>query len=174
MSRLGLLLILLAGCELRGLTHGQLFGNEGADAASEEGRPDAASGAPDRPSSLEDVAAPAPDAPVAPPEGILITGFVTGVCDHDGTMVGGAGAHTCAYDGKGSYRLRVRNVAPGQKIEIGARRNGYLPDPDTATIILEPGGNIHDFHLRPASGTCAPPPDSVPCVCDGDAGCEPS
>jgi hypothetical protein len=176
-----LVLVALVGCEMRGLTRSQLFGKEPPDAASEP--PDGASEPPDglvidvRPLDPPDAALPdgaSPDVTVAPPEGIIVTGFVDGVCDNLGTMVGGAGAHTCSYDGKASYRLRIRGIPPGTRVEIGARKSGYLPYPDTAIIILDAKGNTHDFHLRPASGSCDNPPDAAPCVCNRDAGCEPS
>jgi hypothetical protein len=167
------ILLMLAGCELRGLTRGQLYG-PGADAGVQpvdaEETPDTTdarlagdTGAPDR----------APDGPVAPPEGIFVTGFVAGLCNGESVPVGGAGFHTCSFPGKSSYRLRIRNIPPGTRVEIGARQPGYLPDPATAVITLELDGNIENFQLHPA-GDCTTVPDAGPCVCNAAEGCEPS
>jgi hypothetical protein len=168
------ILFLLAGCELRGLTRDQLYGDAvdaaAPDAEPRQERPDAASPAPDL--LAADTAA--PDGPVAPPEGIFVTGFVAGICHDEAVMVGGAGFHTCSYQGKGSYRLRIRNVPPGTRVEIGARLPGYLPDPATAVIILEATGTTQNFRLEPASGSCDTVPDAGPCVCNPAEGCEPS
>jgi len=172
------ILFLLAGCELRGLTRSQLYGPE-ADAGApadvrEELVPDAA--APDAAPPAPDAAPPdlGPDLPPTPPEGIFVTGFVAGVCHGEQVMVGGAGFHTCTYSGKGSYRLRIRNIPPGTRVEIGARLPGYLPDPATAVITLEPDGNTQNFEIRPASGSCTTVVDAGPCVCIPAQGCEPS
>jgi hypothetical protein len=167
------LMALLAGCELRGLTRSQLYGSE-ADAAvpadlavvtPADVRVDPPDGGP-----LPDAAA---DLPPAPPGGIFVTGFVHGVCDNRQVMVGGAGFHTCSYAGKGSYRLRIRDVPPGTRVEIGAKVEGYLPNPATTIMILQLEGNTHDFHMSPASGSCDTVPDAGPCVCNAPS-CEPS
>ena len=172
MGRLALLLFLF-GCELRGLTRSQLYGSE-IDAAqpADTREPDAADdAAPVRDAGAPDLPG---DGPVAPPEGIIVTGFVSGTCHQEPVMVGGAGFHTCSYDGKGSYRLRIRGVPAGTRVEIGARLPGYLPDPNTAIIQLEATGNTHDFHFAPASGSCDQVPDAGPCVCVPAEGCDPS
>jgi hypothetical protein len=174
MWRLAILFV-LAGCELRGLTRSQLYGPE-ADA----GVPADAGDEPD--ALVADVivardTVPAdlgPDVPLPPPEGIFVTGVVGGLCNGEQVMVGGAGFHTCSYPGKGSYRLRIRNIPPGTRVEIGARLPGYLPDPATATITLEATGTTQNFQLRPASGSCATVVDAGPCVCVPEMGCEPS
>jgi len=167
------ILFLLAGCELRGLTRSQLYGPE-ADAAA---APDDVSAEPDTAADVgtppADVAVP-PDRPVAPPEGIFVTGFIHGTCHGEAVMVGGAGFHTCSYAGKASYRLRLR-IPAGTRVEIGAKLEGYLPEPATAVITLVPEGNTQDFTLKPASGSCDSVPDGgTTCVCNADAGCEPS
>jgi hypothetical protein len=163
-----LLPLLLGACELRGLTGAQLYGSS----------PDAALVA-------RDASAPPADLPVsvidAPQDGppplplVLVTGSVQGLCGPNGAMIGGGGAHTCSYAGKNSYTLRLRNVVPGTRIELVARRPGYLPDPNTFTITVEETGVQHDFIFTPSTGSCDPaPPDPGPCVCNPDAGCEPS
>jgi hypothetical protein len=191
MGRLAILL-LLAGCELRGLTRSQLYGSQ-ADASlpADTGleTPDAAvevavgpdAGALETPDAVEGGAGSdagavdlLSDAPLAPPDGIIVTGFVAGICNGESVMVGGAGFHTCSYAGKGSYRLRIRNTPVGTRVEIGARLAGYLPDPATAVITLEATGTTQDFQLRPASGSCASLPDAGPCVCIAAEGCDPS
>jgi hypothetical protein len=177
MTGLVLFFLPLAGCELRGLTRGQLYGSEAADAAVEADTSAADVAAVPDASAPPDVAASpdaaAPDGPAAPPGGIFVTGFIHGVCDSRQVMVGGAGYHTCSYAGKGSYRLRIRDVPPGTRVEIGAKAEGYLPSPDTATIILQLDGNTHDFTLKPATGSCDTVPDAGPCICNAPA-CEPS
>jgi hypothetical protein len=170
------ILFLLAGCDLRGLTRSQLYGPEvDASAPTEAGEaldPDAAvADALGTDGAAADLG---PDLPPPPAEGIIVTGFISGTCHGEQVMVGGAGFHTCAYPGKASYRLRIRNISPGTRVEIGARLSGYLPDPATATIILEATGNTQDFHLRPASGSCDTVADAGPCICIPAMGCEPS
>jgi hypothetical protein len=169
------ILFLLTGCELRGLTRSQLYGSEG-DAApvAEVGPEPFDAGAPVDRAEPQDTARPPPDGPAAPPEGIFVTGFILGTCHGEQVMVGGAGFHTCSYAGKGSYRLRLRNIPPGTTVEIGARLPGYTPDPATAPLTLKLDGNVQDFHLAPASGSCNSVPDAGPCECNADAGCEPS
>jgi hypothetical protein len=169
------ILFLLAGCELRGLTRSQLYGPE-ADASAPvdaNAGPEAAPDVAVADAALLPDTAP-PDLPPPPPEGIIVTGFVGGTCHGEQVMVGGAGFHTCAYSGKGSYRLRIRNISPGTRVEIGARLPGYLPDPATAIITLEPTGTVQNFQLRPASGSCDTVVDAGPCVCLPEMGCEPS
>jgi hypothetical protein len=169
------ILFLLTGCELRGLTRSQLYGPEpdagAADAIAPA--PDAivADAVPARDAAAVDLA---PDLPPPPPEGIIVTGFIGGTCHNEQVMVGGAGFHTCSYSGKGSYRLRIRNISPGTRIEIGARLPGYLPDPATAVITLEATGTVQNFQLSPASGSCDTVVDPGPCICLPEMGCEPS
>jgi hypothetical protein len=156
-------MVMLAGCDLHGLTRGQLYG-EPPDALADarEEAPDAGT-----PSVTS-------DGPPAPSEGIFVTGFVIGMCHGEAVMVGGAGFHTCSYSAKGSFRLRIRNVPPGTRVELGARLPGYIPDPATAVITLDASGNTQNFTIAPATGSCdtvAPPP---PCVCNPAEGCEPS
>jgi hypothetical protein len=164
------ILLLVAGCELRGLTRSQLYGSQG-DAAPAA---DASLEAPDAAGELAPDVGADLDGRAAPPEGIIVTGFVSGTCHGEPAMVGGAGFHTCSYLGKGSYRLRIRNIPPGTRVELGARLPGYLPDPATAVITLAPDGNVQNFQLAPASGSCASVPDAGPCVCIPAEGCEPS
>ena len=181
MKRTVILLVLLAGCELRGgLTRSQLYGGE-ADAAAPPdlavaSQPDLRADPPDA-ASIEVAVAPdagAPvDKPVAPPNGILVTGAVRGICDNRQVMIGGAGYHTCSYAGKGSYTLRIRGVPPGTKVEIVAKAPGYLPSPATVEMVLEQDGNTHNFDFTPATGSCDTVPDAGPCVCALPS-CEPS
>jgi hypothetical protein len=174
------ILFLLAGCDLRGLTRSQLYGPETDAAVADMGEPLPEAAAPDTTPTDVAIAPDAtprdlgPDLPPPPPEGIVVTGFISGLCHNDQAMVGGAGAHTCSYAGKSSYQLRIRNVSPGTRVEIGAHVQGYLPDPATAIITLEPTGNVQNFELRPASGSCDTAAPAPPCVCIPAMGCEPS
>jgi hypothetical protein len=185
-----ILVVLLAGCELRGgLTRSQLHGGE-ADAGApvdvvappidvavppiDVAVPPidvAVTPAPDGRADPPDAAA--PDRPMAPPEGIFVTGVVRGICDNRQVMIGGAGYHTCSYAGKGSYRLRIRDVPPGTRVELAAKVPGYLPSPATVELVLKLDGNTHDFEFMPASGSCDRVPDAGPCVCVPPA-CDPS
>jgi hypothetical protein len=183
MRSLLLLSLLLGACELRGLTNAQLYGPSPDAAVAADGvtpgdvapPPDAAA-----PGEVAPVDAGAPDmSPDLPPPLplVMVTGAVHGICDGHGVMIGGAGAHTCSFEGKGSYTLRLRNVVPGTRVELVARRPGYTPDPNTVIITVEPGGVQHDFIFKPVTGSCdrdAAPPDPGPCICNPDAGCEPS
>ena len=156
----GFLLIALCGCELRGLTRSQLYGSEGDAGVASDLAPVLVGDVrvePDAGPEPDARVAP-PDGPPAPPGGIFVTGFIKGVCDNRQVMVGGAGFHTCSDAGKGSYRLRIRDVPPGTRVEIGAKMEGYLPNPATTTMILQLEGNTHDFELTPATGSC----DTVP------------
>ena len=165
------ILLLLAGCELRGLTRGQLYGLEADAGVPTDGREELPDLLAQPDAQAPDLAA---DGPAAPPQGIIVTGFISGLCHGESVMVGGAGAHTCSSPGKSSYQLRIRNIPPGTRVEIGARQPGYLPDPATAVITLEADGNVQNFPLHPAGDSCATIPDAGPCVCILAEGCEPS
>jgi hypothetical protein len=167
-------LALLAACEMRGLTRSQLHGSEpDASAPADLAVPPDARVDPAETSTPPDLAEVPKDGPAPPPGGIFVTGFVRGLCGNGQAMVGGAGFHTCSYAGKASYRLRIRDVPPGTRVEIGAKAVGYLPNPATTVMVLQLEGNTHDFDLSPASGSCDPLPPLVPCVCEPPS-CDPS
>jgi hypothetical protein len=166
---------LVGGCELRGLTRSQLYGEafDAAAVADTDGPPPDLRVDPTETSTPPDLAVVPKDGPAPPPGGIFVTGFVRGLCGNGQAMVGGAGFHTCSYAGKASYRLRIRDVPPGTRVEIGAKAVGYLPNPATTVMVLQLDGNTHDFDLSPASGSCDPLPPVVPCVCEPPS-CDPS
>jgi len=155
MSRvvLGLILLALAACDMRGLERRQLFGppaDAGADASEFE-------------------AGVAPDARLAdtvPMPVIFVTGQVRSTCGESfDAKVGLAGRHVCSYAGKGSFGFRIDDVPAGTTLTITAEKLGYLPF--SAPLTLKADGTTFDIVMMPASGTCTPRPATEPCVCDG-------
>jgi hypothetical protein len=185
--RLCLLVALLAGCELRGLTHAQLHGQE-PDAAVAPA--DAEAPAPDvgtlpvdatSPPPVDAMASP-PDAAVArdlsgpeadPPPVLIVTGAIRTNCGGVDAKVGAGGKHTCAFEGKGSYILRLTGLRPGNRITLTAEKPGFKPAPYTAVIELKANGTTQDVDLT-YDGPCEEVRSLPKCVCDRAAGCEPS
>jgi hypothetical protein len=176
------LLSLLAGCELRGLTHAQLHGDS-PDAGSPQLDATPAP-APDGAMPLEDSAPPmivdaradqsaAPSLDADPASVIVITGSVRTNCGSVDAKVGAGGKHTCAYDGKGSYILRVVGFRTGNIITITAEKPGFRPAPYSALIKLDANGTTHDIELT-FDGPCEQAKLLPKCVCTAADRCDPS
>jgi hypothetical protein len=176
-----LLLMFLAGCDLRGLTHAQLYGPGPADAESTPPELPRDAGvlpmADAAPSADAATPAPPPDGPpaapdLAPIELITITGTVSSNCGGVNANVGALGRHTCSHQGKGNYTLRVAE-RPGRTITISAQREGHTPFPYSARILLDANGTNHDIVLH-FDGPCTAAAELPPCVCQPVEQCGPS
>jgi hypothetical protein len=171
-----------AGCGLRQLAREDLFGTADAaplgpaDAAGDSDAPGDDAGAADR--RAED--GPPTDA-AGPPDGApgdivggtaMLSGVVSTACSPITGLdakVGIAGRHRCSYPQKGSFFF---SDLPVGTLELAVAKEGYLLY--QATVVIQPGGTVHNVALVPASpGGCAdPPPPDVPCTCP-DADCLP-
>jgi hypothetical protein len=100
----------------------------------------------------------------------MLSGVVSSACPSAQGLdakVGIAGRHQCSFPDKGSFFF---SSLPLGTLELAVAKDGYLLY--QATVVIAPGGTVHNVALVPASaGGCAdPPPAQVACTCT-DADC---
>ncbi len=182
----GVVIVALAGCDIRPLTHGELFGAR--DAATPDTPPDVVTQPPPDGNSPGD--SPPGDTPsrCVPADCAfdqycdeisgrcasrfgagMLSGVVRDACSGEAldARVGIAGQRQCSPTGKGNYFF---SNLPLGTLKLAAFKVGYRPY--DATIVIDRGGTIQDIVLdRDTPGGCSDPrPATAACTCT-EPGC---